>query len=116
MRGRNKYGGGVMSLEIAQLIFAFGDERLARAGEEAGLERDHALGVAYALAAHMGKGRDTAVRRAAASAGIAEAKVLALLGRIMLARPTRAAFEGGVAGRVGGLREGLMPAAARRRA
>jgi hypothetical protein len=72
-----------MSIDVSKIVSALGDEAVAKCGDQVGLERAQSLRVARALAAHMGKGKDEAVRAAAADTGLTEEVIAAMLAKLV---------------------------------
>jgi hypothetical protein len=72
-----------MSLEVGKIVSELGDALIAKVGEEVGLDGDLAVRAAHALAAHIGSGRDAAVKQAAAETGVGEEVIAALLSKLI---------------------------------
>jgi hypothetical protein len=68
-----------MSFDFGKVLEQVGDDLLGDAGQSIGLERETAVKAGHALAANWTKGKDEAIKAAAADSGIAEEVVAKLL-------------------------------------
>jgi ABC-type branched-subunit amino acid transport system substrate-binding protein len=68
-----------MSFDFGKVLEQVGDDLLGDAGQSLGLERETAIKAGHALAANWSKGKDEAIKAAAAESGVAEEVVAKLL-------------------------------------
>jgi hypothetical protein len=72
-----------MGLDVSKILSELGDDMAARCGGQVGLNHDQSVRVAHALSAHIGRGREEAVRAAAADAGLGEEVVASMLNKLI---------------------------------
>lgn len=72
-----------MSFDISAVVSELGDEAIAGAGEQVGLNKDQSVRVAHAFAAHAGLGNEQMIQAVAADTGLDEEVVAAMLKKLI---------------------------------
>jgi len=90
-----------MTLDLSKVLSSVGDEAIARAGDQVGLDRDQSIRVVKALSARMGAGREAAIAGAAEEAGLGQEVVAALMGKVTEIAAEKALSEGPIGDALG---------------
>lgn len=85
-----------MSFDMSKVFSALGEELIAKAGEPVGLDKDQSVRVAKALAAHVNKGDEEAVKAAAADTGLSEDVVASMMKKLAETAKDKIMEEAGV--------------------
>lgn len=99
-----------MAIDISKILSSLGEDLVAQAGEPVGLDRDQSVRVAKALSAHIGGGKDLAIKAAAADTGLTEDVISAMLGKLVETGKEKLLKESPVGDAIDGAKDQAMAA------